>query len=86
MKDAKSSYKKAGPRNLPTSRRPEAPTDEKKKLIEEDDKPKKKGRKVAKQHTKGLGNVEEGRNAEKPMKKKRQRKRPVLGGQYKMQN
>ena len=34
-------------------------------------------------HTKGLGNVEEGRIAEKVKPKKRQRKRPVLGKQYK---
>ena len=39
------------------------------------------------QHTKGLGNVEEGRIAEKVQpKKKRQRKRPVLGNQYKNLN
>ena len=38
-------------------------------------------------HTKGLGNVEEGRLAEaKKPKKKRQRKRPVLGQAYKIQN
>ena len=36
------------------------------------------------QHTKGLGNIEEGRLAEnkKPKKKPRQRKRPVLGKAY----
>ena len=39
------------------------------------------------QHTKGLGNVEEGRIAEKAApKKKRNRKRPVLSKQYKMMN
>jgi hypothetical protein len=40
-----------------------------------------------KQHTKGLGNVEEGRlaDAKKP-KKKRQRKRPALGQAFKIQN
>ena len=38
---------------------------------------------MKKQHTAGLGNVEEGRLAEKiKPKKKRQRKRPVLGKQY----
>ena len=39
------------------------------------------------QHTAGLGNVEEGRLAEarKP-KKKRQRKRPVLGKAYQQVN
>ena len=38
-------------------------------------------------HTKGLGNVEEGRNAEAAQpKKKRQRKRPTLGTQYKTLN
>ena len=39
------------------------------------------------QHTSGLGNVEEGRIADqaKP-KKKRQRKRPMLGAQYKNVN
>ena len=42
---------------------------------------------MKKQHTVGLGNVEEGRLAEKikPVKK-RQRKRPVLGSQYKNLN
>jgi len=45
------------------------------------------GGRGVKTHTKGLGNVEEGRNAEKSKpKKKRQRKRPVLGNQYKIQN
>mgnify|MGYP000047058133 CR=1 FL=1 len=39
------------------------------------------------EHTKGLGNVEEGRLAEgKKPKKKRQRKRPSLGQTYKIQN
>jgi len=37
---------------------------------------------VKPQHTAGLGNVEEGRLAEKPAKKPRQRKRPVLGKAY----
>ena len=39
---------------------------------------------MKKQHTVGLGNVEEGRNAEKlkPVKK-RIRKRPTLGSNYK---
>ena len=37
------------------------------------------------QHTKGLGNIEEGL-AEKAPKKKRQRKRPVLGSQFKKIN
>jgi hypothetical protein len=38
-------------------------------------------------HTKGLGNIEEGRLAEaKNPKKKRQRKRPALGQAYKIQN
>ena len=44
---------------------------------------------MKKQHTAGLGNVEEGRLAEKlkPVaKKKRQRKRPVLGSQFKSIN
>ena len=42
---------------------------------------------MKKQHTKGLGNIEEGRlaDAAKP-KKKRQRKRPALGQAYKIQN
>ena len=44
------------------------------------------GRRVAKQHTAGLGNVEEGRLAEKPAIKQRRRKRPQLGSQYKMTN
>lgn len=33
-------------------------------------------------HTKGLGNVEEGRLSEAKPKKKRQRKRPTLGSAY----
>ena len=38
-------------------------------------------------HTKGLGNIEEGRIAEKAKpKKKRQRKRPALGSQFKNLN
>lgn len=37
-------------------------------------------------HTKGLGNIEEGRIAEKKPKKKRQRKRPVLGSQFRKIN
>ena len=43
---------------------------------------------VNKQHTAGLGNVEEGRLADKikPAVKKRQRKRPVLGGAFKKIN
>ena len=39
---------------------------------------------MKKQHTAGLGNVEEGRLAEKiKPAKKRNRKRPALGSQYK---
>ena len=39
---------------------------------------------MKKQHTSGLGNVEEGLIADKMKpKKKRQRKRPVLGSTYK---
>jgi len=50
-------------------------------------KKKKLSEEVAGSHTKGLGNVEEGRNAEKSKpKKKRQRKRPTLGKQYQIQN
>ena len=47
-----------------------------------------KSRNVKKQHTAGLGNVEEGRLAEKmkPVPKKRNRKRPTLGASYKMIN
>jgi hypothetical protein len=43
---------------------------------------------VAKQHTAGLGNVEEGRLAEKaaPAVKQRRKKRPQLGSQFKMMN
>ena len=37
---------------------------------------------MKKGHTAGLGNVEEGRLAEKPKPKKRQRKRPTLGPNY----
>jgi len=42
-------------------------------------------KKVRKQHTAGLANVEEGRLADKlkPKVKTRQRKRPVLGSAYK---
>lgn len=38
---------------------------------------------LKKQHTAGLGNVEEGRNAEKLKPKKRIRKRPTLGSAFK---
>ena len=42
---------------------------------------------TAAQHTKGLGNVEEGRLADQAQpKKKRQRKRPKLSSQYKNLN
>ena len=43
---------------------------------------------MKKQHTSGLGNVEEGLLADKmkPKKKTRQRKRPVLGSAYKKIN
>ena len=41
---------------------------------------------MKKQHTSGLGNVEEGRLAEALKPKKRQRKRPALGQAYKIQN
>jgi hypothetical protein len=42
---------------------------------------------VSAAHTKGLGNVEEGRLAETTRpKKKRQRKRPVLGTNFRKQN
>ena len=42
---------------------------------------------MKKQHTAGLGNVEEGRLAEKiKPAKKRNRKRPALGSQYKNLN
>ena len=60
----------------------EEATREKKKVSEEG-----RGRRVKTQHTAGLGNVEEGRLAEalKP-KKKRQRKRPVLGKAYQQIN
>ena len=39
-------------------------------------------------HTLGLGNVEEGKLADnaKPVKKKRNRKRPVLGKAFRVQN
>ena len=41
---------------------------------------------MSKAHTKGLGNVEEGRAAEAAKPKKRQRKRPVLGKAFKALN
>ena len=42
---------------------------------------------IKKQHTVGLGNVEEGRLADKVApKKKRQRKRPQLGSGYQKVN
>ena len=42
---------------------------------------------IKKQHTSGLGNVEEGRLADQiAPKKKRQRKRPVLGTNYEIKN
>ena len=85
MKDAKSTYKKGG-----------------KAAKADDDKveqaaPKKRRRRKKKKpdgvveekvaHTKGLGNVEEGRIAEqKPKAKKRRRKRPVLGKAFRNVN
>ena len=46
-----------------------------------------KGPRVKKQHTSGLGNIEEGRNAEKMQpRKKRNRKRPMLGSSYRNVN
>ena len=41
---------------------------------------------VSTAHTKGLGNVEEGRIAEQAVPRKRQRKRPKLGSQFKNLN
>ena len=42
---------------------------------------------MSEDHTKGLGNVMEGKLAEKGVpKKKRNRKRPVLGKNYRMDN
>jgi len=60
----------------------EAPPEKKKQKSEEVG----GGRRVSTQHTKGLGNIEEGRLAEKAPKKKRQRKRPVLGSQFRKIN
>ena len=56
--------------------------------VAEKKKPEDRGQRVAKQHTAGLGNVEEGRLADKAktVVKKRQRKRPTLGSQYKNLN
>ena len=45
-----------------------------------------KTRGVKKQHTSGLGNIEEGRLAEKKKPRKRVRKRPMLGTSYKNLN
>ena len=72
-------YRRGGGSSQETSR-----AEKKKQKIEEVG----GGGRVKKQHTAGLGNVEEGRIAEKvkQVKKKRNRKRPVLGSQYKNMN
>ena len=82
MKDAKSTYKKVG------GKAAKAADDEKVEA------PKKRGRKKKKakteekevEHTKGLSNVEEGRNAEKKPKAKRKRKRTALSGNFRNVN
>ena len=84
MKDAKASYKRGAKSS--TEEQEAAP---KKRRGRKKKKPKNEEvgggrRRVKKQHTAGLGNVEEGRLAEKTKPvKKRQRKRPALGSQYK---
>lgn len=78
MKDAKSTYKRGGSKTEESA--PEAP----KKRRRKKKKPDGVTVGVKKQHTAGLGNVEEGRLAEKAApRKKRARKRPSLGGDYK---
>ena len=88
MKDAKSTYKKGG-------KAAKAADDEKvaqppkkrrrRKKKKQSDAVEEKEEKVA--HTKGLGNVEEGRIAEaKPKAKKRRRKRPILGKAFRNVN
>jgi hypothetical protein len=80
MKDAKKTYKKGGkaaaaePEEAPKKKR-----GRKKKKAQKD-----QGEEVA--HTKGVGNVEEGRIAEKKPKAKRKRKRPVLGKNFRNVN
>ena len=79
MKDAKSTYKKGGKAAKADDEKVEqAPKKRRRKKKKQSDAVEEKTEKVA--HTKGLGNVEEGRIAEaKPKAKKRRRKRPVLG-------
>ena len=85
MKDAKSTYKRAGKAASNAVEEKAAPKKRRRKKKKPDEE---SGRKrVKQQHTKGLGNVEEGRLAEAAApKKKRQRKRPTLGSQYKTMN
>ena len=89
MKDAKSTYKKVGGKAAKAAddEKVEAPTKRRrrKKKKQQSDAVEEKEEKVA--HTKGLGNVEEGRIAEaKPKAKKRRRKRPVLGKAFRNVN
>ena len=89
MKDAKATYKKGGAAKTSTAE-PEAAAPKKrrarkKKKVSEEETGGGRRRGVKKQHTAGLGNVEEGRLAEKiaPVKvKRRKRKRPLLSKNY----
>ena len=88
MKDAKSTYKKKGGKaaKADDEKVEQAPKkSRRKKKKQQSDAVEEKEEKVA--HTKGLGNVEEGRIAEaKPKAKKRRRKRPVLGKAFRNVN
>ena len=83
MKDAKKTYKKGG-KAAAAAEPVEAPKKKrgrKKKKAQKDEVDEKE---VV--HTKGVGNVEEGRIAEKKPKAKRKRKRPVLGKNFRNVN
>ena len=88
MKDAKSTYKKKGGKAAKADDEKveqAAPKKRRRKKKKQSDAVEEKEGKVA--HTKGLGNVEEGRIAEaKPKAKKRRRKRPILGKAFRNVN
>ncbi len=92
MKDAKASWHKKGSAAKTSTEEQAAPKKRRRKKKKPNEEPGAGRRRVvAKQHTAGLGNVEEGRLAEKatpatPAVKQRRKKRPQLGSQYKTMN
>ena len=88
MKDAKASYKKGSSKSSDSEAAAAPKSAGGKKKQNESGGGSVIAKKVRKQHTAGLANVEEGRLAEKlkPKVKTRQRKRPMLGSAYKNLN